>query len=114
MLETLPETHPYFFFVADQEATSDRALGATERAFRRYENLLERNKRLAQAEPERADHQRDLVISLLKVAGAEKTGGIKSFKRALTILDFLKDSERLATVDEGMIPELKRLIDNLD
>jgi len=50
----------------------------------------------------------------LKVAEAEKTGGIKSFKRALTILDFLKDSERLATVDEGMIPELKRLIDNLD
>jgi tetratricopeptide (TPR) repeat protein len=114
ILETLPETHPGFNFVADEEAESHLALGATGSAFRRYEKLLERYERLAQSEPERADYQRDLAISLVKVGGAEKTGGIKSIKRALAILESLEASGRLATADEWMMPKLKRLIENPD
>ncbi len=149
--------------MADQAAESHLALGATESAFRHYEKLLDRHKRLAQseperpdyqrnlsvshskmgdlyyeglgqvgkareayqnalgirerlaqAEPERADYQRDLAISLWRVGEAENPADIKFLKRALSILKSLKDGGRLATTDEGMIPELKRLIENPD
>ena len=67
VLETLPETHPGFVVIADQEAQAHLALGQTTRALRRYDALLVRHERLAQAEPDRADYQRDLSVSYIKM-----------------------------------------------
>jgi tetratricopeptide (TPR) repeat protein len=67
VLETLPEEHPGFAGLADQEAQAHLALGATGSAFRRYTSLLKRHERLAVAEPDRADYQRDLSVSYNKV-----------------------------------------------
>ena len=60
VLETLPETHPGFALVADEEAQAHATLGASTSALRRYEQLLALHERLVQAEPERVDLQRDL------------------------------------------------------
>ena len=63
VLETLPGDHAGYATVADEEARAHLALGLTERAFERYEVLLEAIERRAQAEPDRADYQRDLSVS---------------------------------------------------
>ncbi|MGZ8347811.1 MAG: TIR domain-containing protein, partial [Allosphingosinicella sp.] len=63
ILETLPETHGSYAPIADAEATSHLALGLTDRALGRYGTLLRRAERLAAAEPDRADYQRDLSVS---------------------------------------------------
>jgi tetratricopeptide (TPR) repeat protein len=89
-------------------------LGQGEKAREAYQSALGIAERLAQAEPERADYQRDLAISLWRVGEAENPADIKFLKRALAILESLKDDGRLATADEWMIPELKRLIGNPD
>ncbi len=66
--------------------------------------------RLAQAEPDRADYQRDLVVSLWKVGTSDDPAGCEQFKRALAILEFMSESGRLDKVDEPLIPQLKQLI----
>ena len=48
--------------IADAEGKARLALGQSDRALRRYEVLLQRGRRLAQAEPDRADYQRDLSV----------------------------------------------------
>jgi tetratricopeptide (TPR) repeat protein len=98
ILETLPETHPSFGFVADQEAISHLALGGTESAFRRYEKLLERHKHLAKAEPERADYQRDLSVSHERMGNLYSALGQgekarESYQSALGIRERLSHSE---------------------
>src|SRR5205823_1630717 len=150
--ETLPEAHPDFARVADEEATMHLALGFTDRALARYQGLLERrgplaeaeperadyrhylsvtyNKvgdlygvlgqgeqarehhlkalaivgRLAQAEPERVDYQRFLAVSLVKIGATDEPDTGERLQRALSILVALKEQERLAPVDEPMIP----------
>ena len=54
-----------------------------------------------QAEPDRADYQRDLAASLERLGEP---------LRALSILLALKDSGRLAPVDEPLISQLRQLI----
>lgn len=110
VLEILPETHPGFAPLADQEAQAHLALGNTDSAQRRYTRLLARYERLAQAEPDRADYQRDLSVSLVKVGSGDDPSGVVHLERALTILESLKDTGRLEPVDEPMIPELKRML----
>ena len=63
VLEHLPASHPDFAFVADQEARAHMALGQTQRAFSRYQGLLEAQQQRVHAEPDRADYQRDLSVS---------------------------------------------------
>jgi tetratricopeptide (TPR) repeat protein len=158
VLETLPEPHPGFAIVADAEAQAHLVLGHTRSALRRYTKLLAHHERLAQAEPDRADYQRDLsvsynkmgdlyralgqgeqareaymkslaiaerlaqaepdradyqrdlVVSLVRVGIADDPAAGNHLQRALAILVSMKDAGRLETVDEPMIPELRRLL----
>ncbi|WP_153161065.1 CHAT domain-containing protein [Zoogloea sp. 1C4] len=64
---TLPPTHPGFAALADTEASALLALGYTDAALARYRQLLAHHQRLAQAEPQRADYQRDLSVSYNKL-----------------------------------------------
>ena len=63
ILESLPENHDGYAAIADEEAQAHLALGQTGRAMSRYQQLLRRQEKLAQAEPDRADYQRDLSVS---------------------------------------------------
>jgi len=67
VLERLPSEHSGFAGIADAEAQAHLALGQSERTFARYRQLLERQQRLAKAEPDRADYQRDLSVSYNKM-----------------------------------------------
>ena len=67
VLETLPESHPRFSAIADREAKAHLSLGWTDRALRRYGELLARHERLVAAEPDRADYQRDLGASIQRM-----------------------------------------------
>ena len=67
VLETLPPDHSSYAPVADEEAQAHLALGLTERARERYESLREMHERRAQAEPDRADYQRDLSVSYERI-----------------------------------------------
>jgi hypothetical protein len=85
-----------------------RALGQGEQAREAYMNSLEIRERLARAEPDRADYQRDLVVSLVKVGIADDPPDRDLLQRAWSILASLKDSGRLEPRDEGMIEDLRK------
>ena len=67
LLETLPNDHFRFAIVADAEARSHMALGETERALRRYRQLLSAHEELALAKPNQADSMRDLSVSCERI-----------------------------------------------
>ena len=110
VLETLPESHPYFSVIAHRETEAHLSLGWTDRALRRYGELLERHERLAQAEPDRADYQRDLVVSHWRLGLIEDAGGESHLRQALAILVSLKQAGRLNPVDEPYIDQLRKLL----
>jgi len=98
MLERLPESHGSFAFVADEEAKAHLALGATSRAFARYAAMLQAHQRLAQAEPDRADYQRDLSVSLDKMGELYRDLGHgelarEAFSNSLAIAQRLAQAE---------------------
>ncbi|HVC62775.1 MAG TPA: hypothetical protein VND19_20730, partial [Acetobacteraceae bacterium] len=91
-----------------------RTLGQGEAARDAYAKALEIRERLARAEPDRADYQRDLVASLVRQA--EMTDGAAArahLQRALGIVEALQASGRLAPADAGMLPALRRMLDAL-
>ncbi len=63
VLADLPIDHENFAPIADEEAKAHLALGFTELAVKRHEALLRLHQDRAQAEPDRADYQRDLSVS---------------------------------------------------
>ncbi|MGH8909161.1 MAG: AAA family ATPase, partial [Egibacteraceae bacterium] len=63
VLRDLPADHGDFGAVADLEGQADLACGLTNKAIKTYENLLNIFRSRADAEPDRADYQRDLSIS---------------------------------------------------
>ncbi len=63
VLESLPEEHKRFAAIADEEAQSHLALGFTERAFERYQQLCMMHERLTNENPDRADYQYVLSVS---------------------------------------------------
>jgi hypothetical protein len=85
-----------------------RALGQGDLARDAYLKALAIAERLAQAEPDRADYQRDLVISLMRTAEGPQRK--EYLHRALSILETLRSEDRLAPVDEPMLAELRRLL----
>jgi tetratricopeptide (TPR) repeat protein len=98
VLETLPGSHPDWNAVADQEAQAHLALGLTDRALARYRKLLERHQRLAQAEPDRADYQRDLSVSYNKLGDLYRALGQgeqarQHYLKALAIAERLAQAE---------------------
>jgi tetratricopeptide (TPR) repeat protein len=100
VLETLPESHPGFGAVADEEAQARLALGLIDRAFERHRQVLRLRERLAQAEPGRADYQRDLSVSYERIGDLFRVLGKgddarQAFAKALAI------RERLAQAEPG-------------
>ena len=75
VLEHLPTTHPGFGFVADTAPSAYLTLGQTQRAFGRYQALLQAQQHRAQAEPDRADYQRDLSVSYTRMAALLQEAG---------------------------------------
>ena len=104
MLELLPEDHPGHGFIADMEAQAHLWLGATERALSRYETLRSKHQRLAQAEPDRADYQRDLVLSLVRL-GVDSTGpeADRHLLQGAAVLRALHESRHLAASNAPML-----------
>jgi len=76
VLETLPASHRGFAAVADEEAQAHLALGSTDRALSRYAELHVILERLAKAEPDRADYQRDLSVLYNKMADLYRALGL--------------------------------------
>jgi len=98
VLEILPPAHADFATVADEEARAHLALGFTDRALDRYESLLEAYQRLAQAEPNRADYQRDLSVLYNRAGDLYRNLGQgeqarQSYRAALQIRERLAQAE---------------------
>ena len=66
--------------------------------------------RLAQAEPDRADYQRDLMASHWRLGLMEDETGESHLRQALAILVSLKQAGRLNPVDEPYIDQLRELL----
>ncbi len=77
------------------------ALGQGEQAREAYLKSLAIAERLAQAEPDRADYQRDLVVSLVRIAIDDDPAADGNLKRALSIIESLKAKGQLDPVDEA-------------
>lgn len=107
---TAEQDSMFFARVEDGKVLIPVVTGPGEQARQTFLNALDIAQRLAQAEPDRADYQRDLVISLVKVGTIDPAHAEERFGRALAILHILKDSGRLAPIDEPMIPEVERLL----
>ena len=71
-----------------------------------FQQALDIAERLAAAEPDRADYQRDLATSLLRTS-AERT---EDLMRAFVILSSLAASGRLDPVDQPVLDELERAL----
>ena len=62
------------------------------------------------AEPERADYQVDLAVSLAKLGALCGAEDRSLLGRALTLLVALRDANRLAPEHGAMIPALQELL----
>ena len=87
-----------------------RALGQGEKAREAYLKDLAIAEMLANAEPDRADYQRDLVISLVRIAPISGDRAKEVLHQALDILESLQATGRLDPVDEPMIAAVQQLI----
>jgi hypothetical protein len=61
---------------------------------------------LAQAEPDRADYQRDLAVSLVKIGLS--TDDVDALSRGLAVRSSLKANGRLDPADLPMLQQLER------
>jgi len=61
-----------------------------------------------QAEPNRADYQRDLAVSLIRAGMFNKSA--EEFARALAIFSILAANGRLDPVDQPMLEHLQRAL----
>ncbi len=98
VLETLPDDHPGFASLGDEEAQAHLALGFTDRARTRYEGLLRLQERLAQAEPDRAGYQRVLSVLYERVGDLYRDLGQGEQARQ-SYLQSLAIAERLAQAE---------------
>lgn len=90
-----------------------RALGQGDAAREAYGKSLPIRERLAQAEPDRADYQRDLIVSCVKLSKSEPADARQHFSRALAIARSLQNSGRLAAADGWMLDDLARRLASL-
>ncbi|MEM8814349.1 MAG: tetratricopeptide repeat protein [Pseudomonadota bacterium] len=98
ILESLPTHHLGYYNICGSEADALMALGATERAKQRYEEANDICERLARAEPDRADYQRNLAVSYNKLGGLYRAFGQgeaahTAFQNALEIVERLARAE---------------------
>ena len=66
--------------------------------------------RLAQAEPDRADYQRDLAVSHWRLGTEDDPAAEGHLRRALGVLMSMKETGRLDPVDEPHIEQLRELL----
>ena len=86
-----------------------RALGQGEEARQAYLKSLAIAERLAAAEPDRADYQRDIIVSLVKLSEIERgADASRALSRALGVVETLAESGRLAPADARMIEDLRQ------
>lgn len=115
LLEQLPASHPGFASVADTEARAHLALGQTQRAFSRYQGLLEAQQQRVHAEPDRADHQRDLSVSFERMGDLYLTEdqpdlAAQEFRKSRDICQRLCETEPTrADLQRGLVIPLLRL-----
>ena len=77
-----------------------------------FAKALAISERLARDEPDRADFQRDLVVSLVRQAEiADGVAARDYLQRALGIVEALQASGRLGPADAGMLPALRQRLD---
>ena len=98
VLETLPESNEGFAMVADEESRAFVALGETGRAIDRYSALLVRQQRVVDAEPDNANHRRNLSVSFNKMGELHRAMGQgeqarQAFASALAIRQGLAEAE---------------------
>jgi hypothetical protein len=86
------------------------ALGRGEEARQAYQGSLEIRERLSKAEPERADYQRDLVISLVKIGTVADPVDRAMLQSALAILESLERQGRLAPADQPKIAAIHEML----
>jgi hypothetical protein len=86
------------------------ALGQGEAAREAYLKSLQIIERVAQAEPDRADYQVDLAISLARIGSAESPLAREPLERALAILLTLQKAGRLAPEHEPKIADLQQML----
>ena len=72
-----------------------------------FEKSLTIRQRLVQAEPDRADYQQDLALSLVRIATIEGSGGRHRLEQARTILGTLRERG-------ARLPGLEAQIQGLD
>jgi tetratricopeptide (TPR) repeat protein len=102
VLQVLPPEHANFGAIADLEARADLACGFTTKAHRRYLQLAGLLASRAEAEPDRADFQRDLSISYNRLGDLARAMGlgedaVRLFTQALDI------ARRLAEAEPGRV-----------
>lgn len=108
ILRRLPVTRRNWAPLADIEAQCFLALGFTEQAFSRYRLLLAAADERVRREPDRADYQRDLAISLVDMGVL--SGNTEELSRALAIPSALAKGGRLDPVDRPRLERLERTL----
>lgn len=90
------------------------ALGQSEQAKTFYEKDLAIAERLAGDEPDRADYQTDVVVSLSRIAPFDAENGRAMLLRALSILEDLKNRGALLPMYEPWVGVVRKMLDTLD
>ncbi|MGH3813329.1 MAG: TIR domain-containing protein, partial [Pseudonocardiaceae bacterium] len=98
VLVALPPQHADYYLFLDHEGASLAALGFASQAVTRYHRLVDAFTQLAQAEPDRADYQRDLSISYERLGDLYQALGqgeqaLKLYQQSLHIRDRLAQAE---------------------
>jgi hypothetical protein len=68
---------------------------------------------LAAQEPDRADHQVDLTVPLIRLGMLEGRDGIPKVERAIEILENLQAGGRLTKSDELWLKSSRRILEKL-
>ncbi|HYC92357.1 MAG TPA: CHAT domain-containing protein [Thermoanaerobaculia bacterium] len=98
VLESLPTAHPGYAAIGDQEAKAHLALGFTDRALLRYQDLLSAHETRVETAPHRADYQRELSVSYNNLGDVYRALGQGDKARDAYLKD-LAIAERLAQAE---------------
>jgi tetratricopeptide (TPR) repeat protein len=85
-----------------------RAEGRSEKARAAYNQALAIAEQLTTAEPDRADYQRAMMFSLVKISEVDESAANHSLQRALSIVLRMQERGQLPPVEEWIIAELQR------
>lgn len=85
----------------------ERALGNTEFALSNYKIAFDIDSRLADHDPTNAAWQKALMVSCVKIAQTDHRVAREKFEQALEIAKELRDSKRMAPMDQWMVADLE-------